>query len=265
MYREKEVDISESWLGQIFSLKLDMCLIGGWAVYETVTNNYDAEIGHSYIGSKDIDVGFHLDKKWSFKELEQSDYRKFFKYLENKGFEWVGFRFFKGYDYDTEKELTQEEFAKKPSFEVIILYIDPIVDHIHSDLQEKLMINPIDEPLLSNVFEDGMFNNISLSTKAKIKVKVPKPETLLAMKFNSVDNRTRDHKRIKDMSDILALIWFSDLEMDEMKEKVSSLKKIGEIEQSIRKFKAEEIEKAAKTIDFDSENMSRIFNRFKNL
>lgn len=264
-YREKEVDVSESWLGTLFALELDMCLIGGWAVYETVTGNYEDDIGHSYIGSKDIDVGFHLDEKWSFEELEESDYRKFFRYLEEKQFEWVGFRFFKGYDYDTGDELTAKEVAEKPPFEVIKLYIDPIVDHIHPELKEKLMINPIDEKLLSNVFEADAYNTINLRAQTKIEVKIPKPEVLLSMKFNSVDKRTRDHKRIKDISDIFALIWYSDYELKEMKHKLSALKDISKVKQTIGKFTNEEIRKAADAIDFDDENMKQIFTRFANI
>jgi hypothetical protein len=36
-----------------------MCLIGGWAIYETVNKNFTADRGRPYIGSKDIDIGFH--------------------------------------------------------------------------------------------------------------------------------------------------------------------------------------------------------------
>jgi len=262
MYREKEVDISEKWLGTIFSLEYNTCLIGGWAVYETVIKNFQNETGHLYIGSKDIDIGFHINPDWSFKELKNSSYMKFLNFLEQKKFQWIGFRFFKGYDYETGKELTKEQITKKLPFEVINLYIDPIVDNIHPDLQKKFKINPIDEPLLSKVFEFGMSNKITLSTHTKIEVNIPKPEVLLAMKFNSVDNRTKDHKRIKDIADIFALIWYSDPELEEIKEKVGRLKDFKKIKKTITNFKDDEIIEAAKVLDYDQGFMKIIFNRF---
>ena len=168
MYKEKEVIISEDWLEVIFSLGYDMCLIGGWAVYESVTKNYEEDKGRSYIGSKDIDVGFHIDPTWDFDQLKKSDYLKFISYLDKKNFIWVGYRFLKGYDYDNQIELTKEEMTNKLPFEIVEFYIDPIVDNIHPLLKEKLLINPIDEPLLSYVFRDDLVNKISLSNYDEI-------------------------------------------------------------------------------------------------
>ena len=45
---------------------------------------------------------------------------------------------------------------------------------------------------------------------------VPAPEMLLAMKLNSLGNRTKDHKRIKDMCDITALCLFAGQEREAM-------------------------------------------------
>jgi hypothetical protein len=262
MYKEKEVEISEVWLKNIFSLDYDMCLIGGWAVYESVTKNYEEDKGRQYVGSKDIDVGFHIDSSWNLDQLKNSDYLKFFKYLEENNFSWVGYRFLKGYDYDTKKELTKEEMSRKPSFEVIEFFIDPVVDSMNPLLRAELFINPIDEPLLSLVFENKLINRINLGNHREVEAVIPKPEVLLAMKFNSVDDRTKEHKRIKDIMDIFALIWYSELEIDEMKEKVSDLKDFKEIEKSILRFTEDELQQASKIIDFDYEDMKNIFKTF---
>jgi len=262
MYKEKEVEISEVWLERIFSLGYDMCLIGGWAVYESVTRNYEEDKGRQYLGSKDIDVGFHVDPSWNLDQLKDSDYLKFFRYLEENGFSWVGYRFLKGYDYDTKRELTKEEMSRRPSFEVIEFYVDPIVDSLNPLLQSELLINPIDEPLLSLVFKDKSVNKITLSDHREITVVIPKPEVLLAMKFNSVDDRTKEHKRIKDIMDIFALIWYSEYEMGDMREKVSCLKGLKDIEKSILRFKEDELLQASKAIDFEYEDVKNVFKNF---
>ncbi|MFO8003790.1 hypothetical protein, partial [Thioalkalivibrio sp.] len=33
-------------------------VLGGWAVYFTVDNNFQREKGYPYLGSKDVDLGF---------------------------------------------------------------------------------------------------------------------------------------------------------------------------------------------------------------
>lgn len=262
MYKEKEVELSEIWLKNIFSLKYNMCLIGGWAVYESVTRNYEEDKGRQYIGSKDIDIGFHIDKTWNLDQLMNSDYLKLFQHLEKNNFTWVGYRFFKGYDYETKRELTKEEMSQKPSFDIIEFYIDPIVDKLNPLLKEKLLINPIDEPLLSLVFENKLIKKINLRNHKKINAIIPNPEALLAMKFNSVDDRTKDHKRIKDITDIFALIWYSDLELDEIRDKISALKNIKEMEKTISRFKDSELKQVSNIINYDLEDMKNIFKTF---
>jgi hypothetical protein len=85
MYRSREVTISENWLKEVFSLDYEMCLIGGWAVYETVNRSYMEDMGRPYIGSRDIDVGFHIDPSWNLEQVKESDYLKFLRHLERKG------------------------------------------------------------------------------------------------------------------------------------------------------------------------------------
>lgn len=41
--------------------KSETCLIGGWAVYESVNKRPEEDKGRQYAGSKDIDIGFHMD------------------------------------------------------------------------------------------------------------------------------------------------------------------------------------------------------------
>ena len=260
MYRTREVKISENWLTGIFSLDYEMCLIGGWAVYETVNRSYMEDTGRPYIGSRDIDIGFHIDPSWNLEQVKSSDYLKLLRHLEKKGFTWVGYRFLKEYDYETGKELSKEEMAKKPAFEIVEFYIDPVVDNLHPLMREKLLINPIDDSLLSQIFEKKQVKEVSLSSS--IRAIIPEPEVLLAMKLNTIDSRTKDHKRIKDIADIFALIWHSESDLHEIRAKVTTIKDINEIEGTIRRFKMNELKQVSNIIDYDTREIINILNEF---
>jgi hypothetical protein len=131
--------------------------------------------------------------------LKKSEFTTAIKAIENMGFRSTSFRLVKDFDLDTGKELTLEESAKLPLYKIFQLYIDPVVDYIHPKIKELLGFVPIDEPLLSLVFQDKMY---TITTIFKKTVLLPKPHVLLAMKLNSAPNRDKENKRIKDIADI---------------------------------------------------------------
>ena len=68
LYEPNETKTSQKQPEQIFkSLKGPACLLGGWAVYHIVNKNFEKTNGKPYIGSRDIDIGFHIDKNWTEK------------------------------------------------------------------------------------------------------------------------------------------------------------------------------------------------------
>lgn len=73
LYQNYETEISQEHLNAVFSqMKEPVCLLGGWAVYLTVNPQFNQTHGRNYLGSRDIDLGFHVDPTWSTKELESS-------------------------------------------------------------------------------------------------------------------------------------------------------------------------------------------------
>jgi len=259
MYNENEVNISNKWLNELFSLGYDSCLIGGWAVYLLVTKNFEEEYGRKYIGSKDIDMGFHINIQWNFEQLKNSDYMKLCTYLDSKGFTWIGYRYFKNYDYETKNELSYEESKNKPEHELIKLYIDPIVDEIHPDFKCKFNMNLIDEPVLSIAFDENRFIKISID---RTYVKIPHPHLLLAMKLKCVRHREKEHKRLKDISDIFALIWYTDETIDKLKNKVTKIIDESCIKSIMSEFNDEEIKKVADFLEIEQERIKAVFRTF---
>jgi hypothetical protein len=73
LYEPNEIRTSEKQLEKIFEqLEEPTCLLGGWAIYHTVNKNFEKANGRKYIGSRDIDIGFHIDKHWNEEQLTKS-------------------------------------------------------------------------------------------------------------------------------------------------------------------------------------------------
>lgn len=158
-----------------------VCLMGEWAVYLTVNTKFNEINGRDYIGSRDIDLGFHIDPKWSAKDLRGSALTQSANILKDRGFNGISSRFVKYYDINTKEEITEEESKKKQSYEMFQLYVDPMGDNTHTDAHKILGFSLLDEPLLSQVFIDRKF--VILKAFGG-KFTLPTPETLIAMKIN---------------------------------------------------------------------------------
>ncbi len=78
-------------------------------------------------------------------------------------------------------------------------------------LQE--VITTLNEPLLTSVFSDPNYRiEIEMFDK---RLWLPSPDILLAMKIKSYPDRTKDHKKTKDISDIAALLLFSSIQKED--------------------------------------------------
>lgn len=256
MYQNYETEISKGHLSAIFSqMKEPVCLLGGWAVYLTVNTIFNKNNGRDYLGSRDIDLGFHIDPKWSTSELATSAFAQSIEILKGRGFDGVGSRFVKYYDINTRKELSKEESRKKPAYDMFQLYVDPMVDAVHQEAHDVVGFPLLDEPLLSSVFAGKQF--ISLADFGG-KFMLPIPEILVATKIKSVPNRTKDDKRIKDIADIYALSWYSGIDFSELKKKVQKIIDVTTISSVVSGFTKDEYEMVSNAIGIGPEEISRV-------
>ena len=104
---------------------------------------------------------------------------------------------------ETEEEI--EEGERMPAHFVFPMYIDLIVDNIPDNFKKIFGFNPIDEPLLKYVFVEKDFMIVKEFEKELL---LPNPELLLAMKINSLPNRDREHKRLKDIENCVDCMTF---------------------------------------------------------
>lgn len=256
MYQDYETQISQDHLTAVFSqMKEPVCLLGGWAVYLTVNKRFNEANGRNYLGSRDIDLGFHINPKWPMEELKKSALAQSADILEGRGFSGIGSRFVKYYDIETKKELTEEESKKKRPYEMFQLYVDPMGDSTHADAEKILGFPLLDEPLLSHVFNDNKFITV---TEFGGKFNLPAPEILISMKLKSVTNRTKDGKRIKDISDIYALLWYSEVEFAELKQRVQKILGIEMISKVVSGFTKDEYTTVSNATGIAPEEISRV-------
>jgi hypothetical protein len=256
LYEPSEIRTSEKQLEKVFrQLKGSTCLLGGWAVYHIVNENFEKANGRRYIGSRDIDIGFHVDRRWTDRQLEESEFVAAIKAVESISFRFVGFRLVKEFDLDTGKELTPEESAKLPMHQIFQLYVDPVVEHIHPKIKNLLGFVPIDEPLLSLVFEDKMYTTATLFEKT---VRLPKPHVLLGMKLNSAPNRDKENKRIKDIADVYALLWYSDVALPQLRNQLFSIYPKEKTRKTIQSFSRDDVDKVSTAIGVDAREIMRV-------
>ena len=208
LYSKFETETSYKYLQQILNI-LDepICLLGGWAVYLTVNDNFQKDKGRNYLGSIDIDVGFHINKNLDKAQLKNTAIARSLLLFKKEGFKPIGFRYYKEIHYETGKELTPKEAKRTPTHNIFTMYVDPIVDEIHPSFHEVFGFTPADEQLLTPVFKDKQCHK-EMREFNKL-LWIPTPEILLATKIKSVLNRTKDEKFIKDICDIYALSWYS--------------------------------------------------------
>jgi hypothetical protein len=69
---------------------------------------------------------------------------------------------------------------------------------------------PPAEPLLAPVFEDDKGRQLAeyVSWSPSAEKLIVSPEILAAMKIRSLPDRDKSHKRVKDVADLHALLWY---------------------------------------------------------
>ena len=202
MYREFETETSYKYLQEVISsLDEPICILGGWAVFFHANKKFEKAQGRPYLGSRDIDLGFEMS------DAGKNVMKKSISVLTEKlRFRQVSFRLLKEIHTETEEEL--EDSKTVPSYFIFPMYVDLMVDSIPKDFKKEFGFNPIDEPLLKVAFKEKKFTAMSGFGK---KLLLPAPELLLAMKAHALPNRGKDHKKIKDICDMFALAWYSNI------------------------------------------------------
>ncbi|MFH0978031.1 MAG: hypothetical protein V1837_01885 [Candidatus Woesearchaeota archaeon] len=250
MYKEFETRISYKYLKEVINtLEEPICILGGWAVFFHVNNRFEKAQGRPYLGSRDIDLGFQM--KTNLKETTLAQTIRILK--EELKFKPLSFRLMKEIHTETEEELKEGETVS--THFIFPMYVDLIVDSIPDNFKNIFGFNPIDEPLLKQVFEN---KESTMVTEFNRKLLLPTPKLLLGMKVNSLPNRDKDHKRIKDICDMFALLWYTDIKAEKVNLGDYASKKA--IIKAVQTINNQDYEKVAAQIGHSAEEIKRVIS-----
>lgn len=180
MYDVLETDLSFEYLNKITKIKHTL-IIGGWAVYFYVNENYKRAFGIDYLKSRDIDVF-----------VKSENLSTFLQKINKLGFipSSYFFRYELIYGRVKNKILNKEEAKNQPIYDLIYVFLD----------------------LFTNKESEKAWN-INILNKAKIsiidKINVVDINTLLNLKSYSFFEREKLDKELKDACDIYALLIYS--------------------------------------------------------
>lgn len=208
LYDSRETDAALNALGDLSrSLPEPFLLMGGWAVYLTVNESFSKMHGSSYLGSRDIDICFHVDPGQTVEALSTSTFAQALSIVKQAGYTPHGsYRFCKMIRRVDGAVLTEEAAKRYPLHEIAYLYVDMMVDNVHPQHKHVFRCDPLDEPMAARMFEDG--DSVKQSF-GDFEVYIPAPASLLATKLRSIPKRQRDDKLWKDACDIYSIIWHS--------------------------------------------------------
>ncbi len=258
MYKEFETRTSYKYLQKVIAaLEEPVCILGGWAVFFHVNKNFRQAQGRPYLGSRDIDVGFHLNPDATPEGMKQSPLTKSLFVLQSKlGFEPLAFRFFKDLHTETGKEAAQGENVH--AHLRFPMYVDIIVDNIPKQFKNVFGFQPIDEPLLRYAFSEEKCRTVLKEFNRRLLL--PTPDVLLGTKAHSLAGRDKQHKRVKDLCDIFALLWYGGSTPQETAAKSARFIQTQQFRQTLAKLQQEDYEQAAGQLGHAPEEIERVIS-----
>lgn len=254
MYKDIETETSYKYLKLVISkLEEPVCILGGWAVFFTVNENYQNQTSRVYIGSRDIDVGFR----------NAESFERAARILEQElHFRFVSFRYYNEVHAETGRDLPQTEARSLPSHMIFPVYVDLIMPYVDEETKAKLGFVPIDEPLLGKVFDGGEKYAKPVEEFGRALL-LPVPEILLATKINSTVLRDKEHKRYKDVCDMVALCLFGGMPIGEIIARGKSLAS----KERLQKFKeidfSQDVNKCSSVLGLEANIVKSIMDRIK--
>lgn len=201
MYDGLETDLSFDYLNAIIrkSQGLKIAVIGGWAVYFYVNNNYRKAFGVDYIKSRDIDI--FIDSRDALKFKKTIESLKFSKSAYHFRYEII-------YDRNEKQAITNKEAKEKPVYNLVYIFLDLFTN-------KKSQLGA------------WVFNELNKGKVIQIEnIPVIDIETLFRLKVLSFFEREKLDKELKDACDIYSLLMYSNAKLKIGKEAAKAIEKI---------------------------------------
>lgn len=213
-YANEVTELSQRQLRSVFDVVVPpICLLGGWAVHFHVNEAFEDAIGQPYIGSRDIDLGVYVDPLWTENDLENSKVAESYERIRDElEYEPSRFGFIQYFHRESGEQLEENEAQEYAQHEVFPVYVDLLASTPELDaFQETFGFRPPDEPLLQKVFDEDASEPLSNHMSERpTDVMIASASVLAAMKVRALPERDKSHKRLKDVADLHALLWYAD-------------------------------------------------------
>ena len=211
-YAEAVTGLSEGELQDVLRVaEPPICLLGGWAVHRQVTEGFRDTHGRDYIGSRDIDLGLHVDEEWTADDITDSPVSETVERIgEELGYSRGRFGFYQQFHRETGERLDDDQACDLASHNVFRVDIDVIPDTTKWDAFESAFgFRPPAEPLLEAVFSNQTGEPLTEHVDWSVSkdTQIAPPAALAAMKVRAFPDRDKSHKRLKDLADLHSLLW----------------------------------------------------------
>ena len=212
-YAGAVTDLSEGELQDVLRVaEPPVCLLGGWAVHLQVTEGFREAHGRDYIGSRDIDIGLHVDEDWTADDITDSPVGETLERIEEElGYSRGRFGFYQQFHRDTGERLDDDQARDLASHDVFRVDLDVIPDTTTLDAFESAFgFRPPAEPLLVPVFSDQTGEPLTehVDWSVSEEIRIAPPAALAAMKVRAFPDRDESHKRLKDLADLHSVLWY---------------------------------------------------------
>lgn len=205
--------LSEGELQDVLRVaEVPVCLLGGWAVHLQVTEGFREAYGRDYIGSRDIDLGVHVDEDWTVDEVTDAPVSETLERIEDDlEYSRGRFGFYQQFHRDTGERLADDQAHSLASHTVFRVDVDVIPDTTALEAFERAFgFRPPAEPLLDSVFSDNAGERLDdhVDWHVSDDARIAPPAALAAMKVRAFPDRHKRHKRLKDLADLHAVLWY---------------------------------------------------------
>ena len=212
-YAEAVTGLSEGELQDVLGVAdPPVCLLGGWAVHLQVIEGFRDTHGRDYIGSRDIDLGIHVDEDWAADDITDSPVAETLERVEEElGYNRGRFGFYQQFHRETSERLDDDQASALASHNVFRVDIDVIPDTTKLDAFESAFgFRPPAEPLLEPVFSDQTGDPLEeyVDWSVSKDTQIAPPAGLAAMKVRAFPDRDKSHKRLKDLADLHSVLWY---------------------------------------------------------
>jgi hypothetical protein len=188
-----------------------VCLLGGWAVHLHVNTGFQNRHSREYIGSRDIDLGVHVEPDSNKEELRNQPVGESISAIKDLGYTESRFGFVQNFLRSNHEPINEDEASNYGMHEIFQVYVDIIPDtNKLQQFKNAFGFKPPSEKLLKPVFTENKSQPLSeyVSWSPTSGKQIVTPELLAAMKIRSIPHREKTHKQIKDIADLHALLWY---------------------------------------------------------